>query len=266
MKAQKQNTPVEADTVWSTTNYDSFDPDPRNRTQSDRFDLIESMRRSGWLHSKPMRVYRKPGERNRFVIHDGQHRFNAARKLGLPVKFVVEDCKSVHPSEPTPEKPWTPKDRIISHARTKIEFSRLVQFADQHGLTYMVAAGLLAGQFSGIRKPIDNGSFEIGDLEHAKNVVYVMHSVEGIIKWSRHKLFLLALSDAIKYSDIEIKTLIDRMKANPGMMILQPNLDTFIHMIEAIYNTRTNRKVAVHHQVGINKASHMKEIKEIIKG
>ena len=261
MKAQKHNAPVEADTVWSTTNYSMFKRDIRNRASVERKDIVESMRENGWFHSKPMRVYKEPGCKMSFVIHDGQHRFDSAVSLGIPVKYVIEDCASIAPADSMPEKRWTPKERILYWALTKIEFKRLVQFATQHGMTEMVAAGLLSGSFSGISRTIEDGSFVVDDLEHAKNVVYVMHSVEGIINWSRHKLFVLALSDVIKYSDIEIKTLVDRMKANPGMLIKQPNLDSFILLMDAIYNTRTNRKVAVHHQVGINKAKDLKQMK-----
>lgn len=69
-----------------TTNYDLFKfiPSNRPRNNGNVNRIKESMQKLGFLDSRPVIVTQD------FLIIDGQHRFWAAKELGIPVTYAIE--------------------------------------------------------------------------------------------------------------------------------------------------------------------------------
>ncbi len=70
-----------------TTNYDWFAYMPTNRSINpglvDR--LVKSISAIGYIEARPILV------NNKMIIIDGQHRFEACKKLGLPIIYEISD-------------------------------------------------------------------------------------------------------------------------------------------------------------------------------
>ena len=75
--------------IWKSTNYNDFyfDPDHRNRSVNVR--KVENIKYSMGYYKEfldaPIQV------NSTGLIVEGQHRFQAAKELGIPIKFIIND-------------------------------------------------------------------------------------------------------------------------------------------------------------------------------
>ena len=80
-----------SDTVYETSDYAIFNKMTGNRNLSDKFvNLItDSMKKFGWIGA-PILV------NNKMEVIDGQHRLEAAKKAGVPVKYINMGAKDIN--------------------------------------------------------------------------------------------------------------------------------------------------------------------------
>lgn len=101
----------------------------------------ESMRQHGYIYSCPIIVDES------YLIQDGQHRFLAAKDLGIPFSFIVCDQKT------TPEramlrhdaKKWRPIDVIYAY-RKKPAYEFLINYSNIYGLDISKVYTIVTGK------------------------------------------------------------------------------------------------------------------------
>lgn len=74
--------------IFETSNTKLFELWGANRDVEKIKKLMESMKKHGWINSRPMSVVQ--GCNGKIIIKDGHHRFEAAQRLGIPFKYVFD--------------------------------------------------------------------------------------------------------------------------------------------------------------------------------
>jgi len=235
-------TPQTITSVLETRDYSMFRPSDRNRPVEPRPGLAESLTANGWIPSMPMSV-KKNGVG--FVILDGQHRFEEAKRVGIPVRYVVLAPKEAfEPSEINQHaRTWGIKDYIACEIkRGNTHYAQLRDFHDTTGLEYRICASILGGQqaASGNKiKAVKDGSFRVTSMDFARKIAAMVDACAPFVKWARKSHFVDALSKCACVPDFSAQQFIDRVNSTPGMLTNCPTADAFLDMIEEIYNHRS---------------------------
>lgn len=229
--------------LLQTKNYTLFGFDPCNRSVDKITKLKASMQKYGFLAAYPLHCVQKNGK---LVVKDGQHRLATAQALGLPVFYVVlEDDHVSIPEINCAQRKWSTMDFVDSFVNAgNADYKTLKQFREETNLPISVCASLLGGENGGSAnkvKEVKMGTFKIkrASLDFARKVADLADVASKHVKWSRHDLFLGALSNCCRVPEFVPATMIERMNAAPHLLVIQPNTDMFHGMLEVLYNHRS---------------------------
>jgi hypothetical protein len=232
--------------VKSTTNYDLFELAEINRDVDDNSKMERSMIAHGWIPAYPMHVMR--GSNGKYQIKAGHHRLRAAKKLGIPVRYVVcNDSATIHDLEGSTE-PWVIKHYMQSYVRKAIpQYVAVKEYVEETGISLWHAISLLAGESAGSHNKSNafkRGTYKLGDQTHANQVkAIVLHMKKCGIKFATNSLLVQALSKVLRVDTIDINRLKDKIGSHAARFEKQPNLQKYIEAIEAIYNRQSKTKV-----------------------
>lgn len=176
-------------TVYETTNYDMFRYIDGNRKIDQKHvkELAELINRDG----QQQFVLITPS----YGIYDGQHRVEACRQLGIPVKWIFTDkektTEDVQNLNISPKK-WTQKDFLYSLAqRGSQPARRVLQIMDDFSVTRTIAVKAggkdchvlapYAGRIKdhAVKDPFDDNAFSQANYEEAVNRLgFAMNMIE----------------------------------------------------------------------------------------
>ena len=236
------------DAIKSTVNYDIFELHEFNREVVKTKNLEESMKQHGWISAYPMHVIKTGG--GKLKIKAGHHRYATAKKLGIPVKYVI--CKEDH--EITIQElegattPWSQRDYLDSYCKLGLKpYLKVREYHEQTGIPLHVCISLVGGDSAGsggnFAKKFKGGVFEIGDMTHAndvKNIVLALKDMGCV--FASKKLFLEAISKTLRLKEFVPSVFLKRCDVNLGLMIPQQNQAAYLDLIETIYNRHAGQK------------------------
>ena len=233
--------------IKSTVNYDQFMPNPYQRTFTDKKvkDLVSKMKMNGYPPSMAISVYLEKGK---FTINTGHHRLEAAKQLGIPVLFVIEDKWTPQQlvDEGTSSKTWDILSATQTYSRQgKSDYHELLVYYDK-GIPLAMAASMLAGEGAGsgnTHKKVMNGSFIIKERSQIDKCVSIIDEFSDRQPTVKTRPFLAALSKCMFTSEFDLPTFCRRLKENPTMLEKTSNTDQMLKLIEEIYNFRANKKI-----------------------
>lgn len=230
--------------IHQTHDYKKFVLSEQNRdvNPSALTRVKNSMEKYGWLKAYPMHVVSRDG---RLAIIDGQHRFSAAQKLNLPVFYVVcqeeEDFKISDIN--LAQRPWTNVDFATSyHNQQNPHYTKLIDFSQRHGLPIGICAKILMG-IGGrgtATHEIRDGRFRVRNLEVAEKIGAIVSRIKKVVPWGANSNFVSALVKATSVKGFDCSHFLAKAEANPGLLILQPTIESFLDLIEKVYNYRTS--------------------------
>lgn len=146
--------------IYQSTEYRRFKFLDGNRSiaESRVQTILESIQSVGYI-TNPIIVNEK------MEIIDGQGRFTALKKLGLPVYYVVHEGAGIKEviSLNVRQKNWTTTDYCLSYARQGIEpYIWLVNVADRLNVSMDIAANIIKRKVSDSTntKELVNGAFK----------------------------------------------------------------------------------------------------------
>ena len=231
-------------TIRSTKNYDLFELNDFNRDVTKVSKLEHSMRKHGWIDAYPLHCEKNGGKT--FKIKAGHNRIEAAKNLGLSVKFVVcNDSASIHELE-NATKPWTTKDYLTSYVRLgRPEYRAVEKYIEQTGMPLGTTISLLAGESAGSGNKLTRfkeGRYTLGDPFLAnciKDVVLFMKELG--IPFATNNLLVNALSKVLWVDAFSLSKFKSKLDVNKALFEKQPDVGTYLAEIEKIYN-RANRK------------------------
>jgi len=233
--------------VLQSKNYEMFELCEFNRDVKKTAKLELSMLKHGWLGPYPMHVMQI--SQNRYAIKGGHHRFQVARYLGIPVKYVVSnDTLDIHEAEGA-TVPWTLQHYQDSFVRCKKPaYIAVGEYHDRTGIPLGLCVSMLAGDSAnsaGNQGPkFKAGKYKLGDQTHANLVGdLVLYCKLLGVEWAAVSNFVRALSKIVWVKKISIPTLRHKLKSNFAYIKKQHSVSAYIDMLEAVYNSRNKNKL-----------------------
>jgi hypothetical protein len=223
-----------------TKNYDLFEMHEFNRPLHEDPRLVASMSKVGFMPSSPIQCVRNGNGKLKVVR--GHHRLDTAKRLSLPVWFVVDDSKVDLFDLEGGRQQWTAADFMNARASSgHKDCAELIEFRKRHGLTLSTAASLLGGQSAGSGnhvRAVKDGTFRVAkDLTHAKTVV-------GITDWCRAcgvdfattASFVAAVSACCRVPDFDADVFKHKVRMYGAQMRRRATREDYIDEIDGLYN------------------------------
>lgn len=232
--------------VQETNNYRMFELLEFNRDVTKVKLLTASMKKHGWINSKPMSVVANGN--GKLKIRDGHHRFEIAQRLGLSVKFVIDkDNATVFELDASTNK-WTMQDTLTSYARGQnIEYVKVMEYCRKTGIAINQAISMLSGNQAGtnnFRTAFREGKYTCKNTDNANIVAdIVLFCKKHGIEWVHHALFVSALSRIAFIPDFSPARMKTKIKAFPYLIEKRPHLEGYMDMLESIYNYKSQDRV-----------------------
>jgi len=231
--------------IEETMDYDMFELHEVNRDVMNNKELEDSMRKHGFISAYPIHVVK--GSNGRLRIKAGHNRFVVAKRLNIPVKYVIcDDAATIHELEKA-TKPWAITDYLASWCRAgKVEYLEIRNYNTKTGIAVSLAASMFFGNQAGSGNHYDafkSGSFRIKDREHPEAVAdIVLHMKACGISFSNTTLFVQALSRMLYVPEFKPEVFKMKVKNHTFMVVKKANLQQYLGMIADIYNRQNKDK------------------------
>jgi hypothetical protein len=222
-----------------TTDYSIFEMNQLNRNLHENPVLVKSMQEHGFLVSKAITVRKLPS--GKLGVIAGHHRLHYAKRLGLPVYYIVEDVELDLFELEGQKQDWTVDD--FAHARANSgdkDCMALVKYAKDKGIPLGIAASLLAGESAGSKNAyhlIKFGKFHLGDQKHGEEVISLAERLRDLgVEFSHGRLFLYAISACLRVPEFDANNLVKKVELYPRIIKRRASLKDFLEEIENAYN------------------------------
>ncbi len=225
-----------------TRDYSIFKMNPINRELAEKPVLLASMKAHGFMPSSPIHCVPN-GKAGSLIVVRGHHRLDYAKRLGLPVWYVVDNSTTdIYELEGDNSSHWSLRDFIFSRARGGDEQClRVLKFQAEHGLNLSSAIDLMAGESAGSKNhqdKIKRGTFQVGDdLSHAASVVAVTDHFRSVgVQFATQAALLKAVSLALRVPECDPNIIKHRITQWPASLNRRSNYREYLQELEALYN------------------------------
>ena len=226
-----------------TNKWDLFQGHDHNRCDKLKPELIESMRKYGFLPSGAIHVRRIEG--GKFEVIRGHHRWLTAKHLGIPLWYIVDETVVDRLEDlETSGQDWTVNDHVKSKSIHNDDYLALLEFQKKYRLPIGVAANLLSGVCASSKK-IKSGNFKIsGDTTIAETVAKLSDILFDIgIKFSKSSGFLDAVSRCLRVPEFDLNILKQKAQNFPKHMIKRGTSNEYLEEIERLYNYASRKPI-----------------------
>jgi hypothetical protein len=198
-----------------------------------------------------------------YEIIDGQHRFAAAKDLGLPINFIVEPDYGLREVQilNTNMKNWQKVDYL--HAFCDLgyeEYIKMKEFMEEfpdfgisaaERILINFSSGSYGGQYNingkarGRVRSFENGNFFIPDLQAAYDNARKILDFKNYYEGFNRTVFVATMIGIFKNENYDHQRMIARLKANPTILEHCSNIAQYKLLLEEIYNFRSRDKVSL---------------------
>jgi hypothetical protein len=240
---------AEATKVYITTNYDLFKLEVSNRDIIDTkvIKLMKDIKEKNLLEAFPIVV------KSDMRIMDGQHRFSAAKRLGLPIYYIINDefelndIGKVNSSSTS----WT-LTQFLNHfvALGYEEYQKVNNFIQEHNVPLYSAVSMLVGRISHPNQQLvdefKSGRYRIKNLEHAMMVIkqrndYIERS-DYAKEFGSQKNFISAVAKFTTLDEYDHNMMCDKLRMQPKELRKVNTTDKYLEEFVDIYNHHTPKK------------------------
>lgn len=231
-----------------TINYDLFEVSVFNRDLHSIDVLLASMRKHGFIPAKALHCVKN--DAGKLAIKDGHHRFEAARKLGIGVYYIVcEDSASIAELEKATSK-WTIEDFLISHIRAgSASLIELKEFSDRTGISITQSASLLGGESASSQNythRIKDGTYEIKSKGRAEAVAAVVVKLKSIgVDFANQRNLVAAICSCMWLEQFNADVFLHKVANNPSLLYRCTTMIQYLELIDRIYNYQSKQKIAL---------------------
>lgn len=239
-------------TILKTENYTVFKRHPLNR-ETDPTHVRKLMK--AFVHDNKLNVHPIVVNKN-YEIVSGQHRFEAAKTLGLPIFYIKDDHISDEHiiSSNTHQKRMSTGDLIRFHARAagKKDYIGLEKYIKQAGISAKAAFGLLAvsGRQSG--KSLADGTFKLPE-----NLAFVDQTIDRYLTFIafcderqirplgafKSATFTTAFRRMCQHPDFNFELFMDKVGDRWFELKPQGNIQGWFGLLKKIYNFRNRNPI-----------------------
>ena len=184
-------------------------------------------------------------------ILDGQHRLEAAKRLNIPVNYIVSnkgDIETIRLLNSNSRR-WFLKDYVDSFAKGgRSEYKQLKEFVENHEIPVSAAFSLLTYKSAGGNSlgRLKQGLFSDGDFARAEKLMKLVYKIieesdEGVSS-NKHRVIMavMRMSKSEKFSeDFFLKKLQEvKERGTRGPFIFRNHATTleFLRDLESVYN------------------------------
>ena len=235
------------DQIQQTTEYNRFELLGFNRDVGRLKHLETSMRNYGFLGAYPLHVV--VNGNGKYKIKAGHHRFTVARKLGIPVKFVICDDGGVtiHELEKATNK-WTAADYLNSYMRQgNPHYAEVDRYRRRTGVPMISAVSMLGGETAGSSnkmEPFKSGTFEVMGREHAEVVGRIVIAIRDKgLAFAASASFVSALSRIVHVPEFDPDRFISKVDVHSHIMGKRRTKEEYAQMIEEVYSRQSRDRV-----------------------
>lgn len=231
-----------ASSIQNTTDYDQFKTKKGNRrvVPGSVLRLVRSIQKHNMLEVNPIIV-----NLNKEVI-DGQHRLEAARKLGLPIHYVIFDPASLTEIQllNANVKVWSSTDFMDSYVATgRQEYKIFKEFRERFGFPHGATIMLLSSPFEGKRPKqahqlFKEGKLIIVDLERsqaiAEEILRMFPHINNDVR-SSNRFYDVMIKMILNYKD-EYEKLLVKLAGSQDRIHHGESMNDYIQQFEGILN------------------------------
>lgn len=201
----------------------------------------------------------------KYEIIDGQHRFNAAKALGLPVNFIVVNGYGLREVQMlnTNMKNWKKEDYLHAYCdlgyEEYLKMKKFMQDFPDFGiavaeqlLTNTVGgvnnrgyAAKIDGKITGRLRNFQEGELEIPNLELAYENAEKIMMFKPYYDGFNRTVFVASMIGIFKNENYNHSQMIQKVKNNPTFLTHCSNVTQYKILIEEIYNFRSRYKVSL---------------------
>ena len=207
--------------------------------------LESSMQKNGYVPAYPIHC-RKAG--TKLEIRDGQHRYGAAMKLGLPVWYVVcEDDIDVAELQQG-QTPWSMLDYAkCFSAQGKEPYAELLEFIATHQVPVGMAASLLSGaaSFTNIRRTYINGDLRVKSRERAHTIASLFKFLVGLSSRMNNARLLQAIYACSHVAEFDAQRVREGAGRCAEKLIAYSTSDAYMTMLEDLHNFGRKQRVPI---------------------
>ena len=253
----------------TSTNYLKFTRIGHNRQVRPTHvnDLALSIQRYGYFNHSPI-VVAKDERTGLFNIIDGQHRFYACKKLGIPVLY--EELKTAHAQERivainANQRQWCLDDFAKFYAgEGNQDYIELLKLCNIYGLSISAILNVFKGFKAGIgggfredssgkRPPIvrdfKNGRFYITetDRENFDKVIRMVDDIRGFSpiyeSFQKSPSFVKSIVAMVTSEGYEHEKMLKSLSERSGILKKSPNTQVYMDLLSAVYNHKRKKKL-----------------------
>ena len=232
--------------LQNTTNYDLFELHEYNRNIKEKPTLLASMKKYGFMPSGAIHcVISKSGK---LQVIRGHHRLMYAKRLGLPVWYIVDHlCEDIFTLEGIENQQWDNHNFVQAYAKAGSEdYVVLDEFRRKHGINLNIASSLVGGESALSCNKVNSlkrGNFKVGDMKHANQVV----SITGVLRacgvpFATTSSLVGAISAALRCEDVDFDKLLSQCRKYYHTLNKRATREEYLDELESMYNYR-NRGV-----------------------
>lgn len=263
----EENTNTKPQTVQSTQDYARFKYLNGNRDLKEpNIKAIQNQ-----VQQFGQRIPIVVNERNEII--DGQHRLEACKRLGIPVKFIVDIGATIDHviSANIVGQKWSLMDYVNRYmSEGNSNYDRLHAFiieCKKHGISASAAMNIVSNgkSYKGYHMYEDGKIRQHGGAIKCKKLYYVGDEVklgyfrldslkqprkrlESIVHFKhfpfyKKSFFINALIQVMRINDFDVQRLQKNAEKYPNRFTNEPDVDGFVRMFESVYNYRTKSKL-----------------------
>jgi hypothetical protein len=192
-------------------------------------------------------------------IIDGQHRFEAAKSLGLPINFIVQEGYKVKEVQVlnTNSKDWGKMQYL--HSFCELGHPEYLKFRDfmrkypRFGIAVSEAllTGLSNGKYEreeghGVRLPtFKEGEIEIPNEAHSYHIAEKIMQIQPFYEGFNRITFVRSMMRLFNNPNYDHNTFVKKLEIQPTALQHCQSVDQYLLLIEDIYNYRSRNKVSL---------------------
>jgi hypothetical protein len=231
-------TPQPTAAAQSTSDYGRFRAITSNREVNEPHvrKLMANIRKENLLHLRPIDVTEK------FEVVDGQHRLEAAERLGLPIYYQLSPALNQGHIAVlnSVSRSWTGQD-YLNHftVEGREHYQRVSKFLQQHSRFGLdTALNLLSLDSRGNTQAFRAGDYRITRWEKGILVaafVEELHEKFGFA-YAFTNSFVAALDQAVRTGRYDHAKMLRQVEKQPRALVRCPTQRASLEMIEELYN------------------------------
>jgi hypothetical protein len=242
--------------IEETMDYDVFQKHEANRGYDEKHvkKLMESISDRNLLRSHPIVV-----DKN-FIIIDGQHRKEAARRLGIPITYIIDEETEIQDVIPcnTKVKTWTIVDFLNYYVQQKFpEYELLNEFVNQNRMQLNIALQLLNGSKSAsFFNEFKEGKYKFPSKDEYEEVLRKKEQIGQVIDFIKRKMsgpktyldrvtFHGALVDFFNIKSFSFDVFVSKLSYKLDMIRPCSRQCDYVNLFKDIYNWKNQKPITM---------------------